>query len=309
MTQRRRFPALAGLPAGATLALLATLLVSVPYADASIGNPIKKAKEKLQKKAEEKAGVDEAAPEAVTDETIVFDDLVLELTEPRLERIAAAFNAAKSAGAGREAAVEKLNQAIDERGRHADKHADAMMEVRNKRSEIEACYGQGYSDAQDRKTQEYSQKALNDPALREKFMKAAMQHNEAAARGDSAAIKAINEVLMSETVIGREDSLAVRKQCGPLPPPTQAEIKMVELDKKVAALTEDLRVIDRNVAAAQAKEVQMEKEQFAMATERIQMYLAWKRYKSKSTPSPRGFTQEEIDAMEKHLAELLAAMK
>ncbi|HEU4334562.1 MAG TPA: hypothetical protein VFT32_08730 [Candidatus Eisenbacteria bacterium] len=309
MIQTPGRPTAAGLLGGAGIALFAMLVVAAPPADAGIGNPIKKAKEKLQKKAEEKAVVDEATPEAITDETVVFDDLVLELTEPRLERIAAAFHAAKEAGAGREAAVEKLNQAINARGEHQDKHADAMMEVRNKRGEIEACLHEGYQEAQDRKTEEYSRKALNDPAIREKFMQVAMKQNEAAARGDSAAIKEINAVLMSETMIGHEDSVAVQKKCGPVPPPTPAEIKMADLDKQVAARTEELRVIDMKVAEAQAKEVQMEKEQFAMATERIQMYLAWKRSKSKSTSSPRGFTQEEIDAMEKHLAELQAAMK
>lgn len=311
MTQRQRITPAARPLGGAGLALLATIFLMTPSADAGIGNPIKKAKEKLQKKVEQKVDPAEAdaAPEAITDETVVFDDLVLELTEPRLERIVAAFNAAKAAGTGREAAVEKLNQAINERGQHQDKHADAMMEVRNKRGEIEACYEEGYREAQDRKTEEYSQKAMNDPAIREKYMKAAMQHNEAAARGDSAAIKAITETVMAETMIGHDDSVAVRKRCGPLPPPTPAEIKLAELDKKVAALTEDLRAIDMKVAEAQAKEVQMEKEQFAMATERVQMYLAWKRWKTKSTSSPRGFTQEEIDAMEKHLAELQAAMK
>jgi uncharacterized coiled-coil protein SlyX len=291
----------------ACLVLIAACLVTTTHARAGIGNPLKKVKEKIAEKV--KPAEQEAEPETISNETIVFDDVTLELTNARLDRIVAAFKAAKAAGTGRPAAVERLNKAMEERGQLYDKHGEAIQELERKRGDIEVCYHDGYNEAQDRKTQEYSQKALTDPAIREKFMRVAQEQNAAAAGGDSAAIAKINAVLYSEMLPSSEDSAAVRKKCGPKPPITPAETRIAALDKVIAAQTEEIRTIDMNIAKAQAKELQMKEDQFAAAMERIQVYMAWKNYKSGSKPqSPRGFTPEELDALEKHLEELRGSL-
>lgn len=284
---------------------LGTALVAAPLpARAGIGNPLKKAKEKATQTIE---GTQPAKVEAGG---VVFDDVVLELSEERVGRIVAAFQAAKAAGAGRAAAVEKLDKANEERGKTWEKNGEAVMELQRKRGEIEVCTQDGYREAQDKKTAEYAQRALSDPALRDKYMRAAQQYNEAAAKGDSAAIAKAQAVVLSEALISHEDSVAVQKRCGPVPPMTPPEVKLAELDREIAARNDEIRGIDKKVAEAQAQQVQMTGEQFAMASERIQMYLAWKKAatQSKNPPVLRGFTQEEIDAMEKRLAELRAAL-
>lgn len=138
----------------------------------------------------------------------------------------------------------------------------------------------------------------------------AQQYNEAAAKGDSVAIAKSQAAVLEEAVISSEDSAAVRKQCGPMPPLSPPEVKIAGLDREIAARNGEIREIDKKVAEAQAEHGGMNEEQFAMATERIQMYLQWKNAasKSKSPPVLRGFTQEEVDAMEKRLQELLAAL-
>ena len=278
------------------------LVTSYP-ARAGIGNPLKKAKEKVAQIAHPEEATD------VDDDTVVFDDLVLELTDARLDRIVAAFKASEAAGAGRAAVVEKLNKATDEHGKLWEKHSEAIMDLQRKRGDLEVCYHDGYGEAQQRLTVEYAQKALTDPGIHEKFARAAQEHNAAAARGDSAAIEKLNAVLYSETLISHQDSVEIREKCGPMPPPTPPEVKFATLDKEIASQAEQLRSIDKKVAEAQAQDVQMNQEQFAMATERIQMYLAWKKSsQAKSTPVLRGFTQEEIDALEKHLEGLRAAL-
>lgn len=271
---------------------------------AGIGNPLKKAKEKATQT------IEGTQPAKVETGEVVFDDVVLELTDERIGRIVGAFQAAKAAGTGRPAAVEKLNKATEERGKLWEKNSAAIMELQRKRDDLETCYHDGYQEAQEKKTAEYSQKALSDPAIREKFTRAAQEYNAAAAKGDSVAIAKAQAVLYSETLISSEDSLAVRKKCGPMPPQSPPEVRLAELDKDIAARNEEIRVIDKKVAEAQAKQVQMTGEQFAMASERIQMYLAWKKAasQSKNPPVLRGFTQEEIDAMEKRLEELRAAL-
>ena len=134
------------------------LVTTIP-ALAGIGNPLKKLKEKIT----EKAAPQEEAEEAIGDDTVVFDDVVIELTDARLDRIVAAFKASKAAGTPRPAAVEKLNRATEERGTLWEKHGEAIMELQRKRGDLDVCYHDGYQEAQERKTQEYSQKALSDP--------------------------------------------------------------------------------------------------------------------------------------------------
>lgn len=293
------------LPGLALLLLAAVALTAASPASAGIGNPLKKAKEKLAKMA----APDPAAP--VGDDTVVFDEAVLELTDERVARVVRAFNAAKSAAAGRAAHVEILNKTTDERGNLWEKHSEAIMELERKRGDMDTCYRDGYHEAQEQLTAEYSQKVLTDPAIREKFARAAMENNAAAAKGDSTAIAKINAVLMSETIISAADSAAVRKKCGAMPPITPNEVKLEELDKKIASENEQIRDIDKKVSDDQAKELQMDREQFGNAMDRIAAYRAWKRAAtsgSKSPPILRGFTQEEIDALEKHFEELEGAL-
>lgn len=290
----------------AALAFITACLVTATPAFAGIGNPLKKLKEKIT----EKATPQEEPGEAIGDDTVVFDDVVVELTDARLDRIVAAFKAAQVAGTPRPAAVEKLNKAMEERGNLWEKHGEVIMELERKRGDLDVCYHDGYQEAQERKTQEYSQKALSDPAIRDKFMRAAQEHNAAAARGDSTATAKLNAVLYSEMLPTSADSLEIRKKCGQMPPPTPAETKVAALDKEIAAQTEAIRAIDVKIADAQAKELKMKSEQFAMAMERIQVYMAWKSWKSKNSETKplRGYTQEELDALEKHLEELRGAI-
>ena len=301
MTRRPTTLAWTRLLRTAAIAFFAACLVTATPAPAGIGNPLKKMKEKIAQKVTPQ----EVAGEVIGDDTVLFDDVVVELTDARLGRIVAAFKAAKSAGTGRPAAVEKLNKAMEERGNLWEKHGESIMELQRKRGDLNVCYHDGYQEAQERKTQEYSQRALTDPALLAKFARAAQEHNAAAASGDSTATAKLNAVLYSEMLPSSADSLEIRKKCGAMPPPTPAETKIAALEKETTAQTEAIRTIDIQIADAQSKELKMKSEQFAMAMERVQVYMAWKSWKAESKPkSPRGFTPEEIEALEKHLEEL-----
>lgn len=286
-----------------TVAVVCALSFATPSsALPGVGGLAKKAKEK----AARAAGVKEEA--AVGDNTVVFDDEVVELTDDRLGSVIAAFQKAKAASAGRPALVEKLNKVSEERGDLWEKQSEAIMEVQRKRGDVEICLHDGYREAQDRRTKEYTDNALTDPTIREKFTKIAQEYGAAAANGDSVAIKKAQEAMLAVAGPTHEDSLSVRKKCGPVPPPLPAEGKIAEMDKRIAALTGEIRAIDAKVSEAQAEGGGMESQQFAIATERIQMYLSWRGSKSYSKSATRGFTQEEIDALEKRLEELRAAL-
>jgi hypothetical protein len=289
--------------------LLAVIVVALSLSTPAsalpgIGGLAKKAKEKAAKAA----GVEDKEAAVAGDNNVEFDEDILELTDARLDRVIATFKKASAAATGRPALAAKMDKTTEERVKLWDKEGDAVMAMQNKRDDIKGCYEQGYREATDRRMQEYSQKALTDPTIREKFTRIAQQHNAAAAAGDSAAIKAAQEGMHSVMLATPEDSATVRKNCGPIPSRMGAEDKLDALDKQIASLAEQIRQIDEKVSEAQAEGGGMERHQFAMAAERIQMYLAWRKSKSYSKSSTRGFTKEEIEAMEKRLEELVAAL-
>jgi hypothetical protein len=319
------------------LAPIAAILASVSLlsfdasAIAGIGNPLKKAKEKLQKAAEKKAGVESPADGA--DEPVVFDDVVLELTDARLERILTTFRKAAAAGAGRPALVEKRGKLLEEREQIWEKYDDKIMDLQRKRGDIETCQHDGFNEAQERRAREYSQRALTDPALLEKFKNLAAQNNAAAAQGDSAAQARLNAGMMAEILPTSEDSAAVRRKCGPIPARTPQENRMDAIDKEVASIDDQLRRIDERVAEAQSKEGGLDRDQWGMAIERIQMYLSAVRSAKgggsggggsssgngsdsgggssgggASANSPRGFSEEELKALEGRVSELRGAL-
>lgn len=285
----------------AVLICATALAVAVP-ARAGIGDFAKKAKDK----AAQAVGKKEQA--AAGDNKVVFDDVILELTGERLDRVVAAFKASSAASAGRPELVKKVNQASDERHAVLEKNAEKIQSTRQKRDEVELCLHDGYLEVQNQRAEEYREKALTDPALRDRFMRAAQEHNAAAARGDSAAIQSLQATLLAEVLPTREDSARVQQKCGPVPPRLPAEDRLDALDKQIASLSEQIRGIDEKAAEAQAEAGGMNRQQFAMATERIQMYLDWRGSKSYSKSATRGFTPGEIEALEKRLEQLRAAL-
>ena len=246
------------------------MLAAPSLSHAGLGDLMKKAKEKAQQAVAPKP----SSPEATVDEKPVFDEVTVELTPERLDHIVAAFESAAEAGTGRPALVEKLNQARDERNKLMEKNEQAIIAVRNKRGDLEVCYHDGYHEISDRKMKDYSQRALSDPALRDKYAKAAAKYNAAAAQGDSTAIAKLNEIMMGEMLPSPADSAEVRKKCGPMPPLTAAEQKLLDLDKQTASHEEQIRAIDDKVAEAQAKTGGLTPQQWGKALERIQAFLA-----------------------------------
>jgi predicted nucleic acid-binding Zn-ribbon protein len=279
------------------------LLAAASPAHAGLGDMMKKATDKATKAATQKATP--AAP----CKAVEYDDVTLELTNDRVEHILAAFKAAGDAGAGRPALVEKLNKVNEERGALWDKHGETIQATRSKRDDIKTCYHDGYQAAQERRTEEYTKRAMTtDPALLAKYQRAAAENNAAAAKGDSAALSRIMQVMHEETAPTPEDSLKVKKECGPLPPQSAAEAKVDALDKETTSLNDQIARVDENVAKAQSKAGGMGDQQWAAALERIRAYLGWKQSNPSSKSPPCGFNGAEFQALEKHAEQLRAVV-
>jgi uncharacterized membrane protein YgcG len=315
------------------IALVAIATIAPPTL-AGIGNPLKKAKEKAEQTVNPKE--EAKAKDQPCKDTVVFDDVTLELTDARVSRIVAAFQAASTAGAGRPALVEKLNRLQEERGEIWQKHAEAIMDLQRKRGDVESCIHDGLQDATERRGQEYKNKALSDPVLLQKYSDAAQKYGAAAAQGDTTAQRVMNDILASELAPTREDTVAVKRKCGPIPSESKEEARVNQLDREIAATNEEIRKIDDRIAKEQAKALQMNPQQFATALERIRGYRGQPASKSKSSgsgsksgdsrsgsndsgdggsgssgseassgpPSQCGYTEVELIALQKHIEEL-----
>ena len=276
--------------------LLLALVVSA--AEARIGIP-RKVKDTVTKSADKKT-----TPQA-SEEPVVFDDVTLELTEARLAEIMSICERIQKLSSGRPGLVAEVDKANEERSKFREKNDPKMQALRDKRSEIEACRHDAFSEIRDRKTKDYSERALTDPALREKYQKAAMQYNAAAAQGDSVAIQKLNEVMYSEILPSKEDSAGVDRKCGTVPSTSPEEKKLEALDKAVADAQQKVADLDAKIATEVAStKGSMTRGQWAMAVERIQMYLA---KKANSKGDPAGYSDEEIKALDQSLDDLKKA--
>ena len=324
------------LRSAATLAVAGFWLVAIAApADAGIGNPLKKAKEAAEKEAQKAVPKTETQAPAAPEEQLVFDDVTLELTEARLAAIENAFQKAGEIGAPRPGLVEKRNKASDEMNKIQSESGEKITHLEQKRDEVEGCYQQGYEQARERRTQEYSQRVMSDPKLYEKFKNIAAENNAKAAQGDSAAIAKAQAGILEEFLPTHDDSVQIRQKCGTRPPESPEEKRLAELEKELKSLDAQIQQLDENVAKSQAKESGMNGQQWGMALERIQMYTGGptsgsgssgggKKKKgdssgdsgsgsgsgsssassgsgsSSASSSRKGFTEEEVKALERH---------
>jgi hypothetical protein len=307
-------------PVFAALVTCGAAILALPVAHAGIGDLMKKAKDKASQ-----AVTGKPAPATAADGQVQFDEVTVELTAPRLDKIVQALQKTQAANTARAELVAKLDKLQAERQQVFDKNQKQIEGDRNKRDEAQGCYEHGYQQKASQKMEEFAKRRLSgDPTLVAKHAQAAAQYNEAAAKGDSTAQAKLQEILNSEVMPSKEDSAEVRKACGPLPPKSAAEKKVEDLDHQIADMQDQIRKSDANASGEQAESAGLTNAQWAMAMDRIQAYVAARPVKSsgagnafglgKSSKSPsaadneaflsRSFSQAERDAMEKRLEEL-----
>jgi hypothetical protein len=281
---------------------IAALVLAAP-AHAGLGDMMKKAKDKALQTTGKKVEAESPAADAKC--KVEFDEVTLELTDARVQGILAAFKTAGDAGAGRPAMVDTLNQLQEERNALWDKSGEAIQKAQSKRMDVESCYHAGYQDASGRRAKEFSQRALSDPKLMEKFSKLAQENNAAAAKGDTAAMKRMNDAMLAEYVPTPEDSAQVRKQCGPVAPKSAAEARVEQLDGLIRGMEDRIAKLDEKVAKEQSRQRGMDGQQWFMALERIHMYMGWKDSHAKNKgDAPCGLTVAETQVLDKYRDQL-----
>lgn len=290
--------------AAALAAAVLAVAVLVAPAHAGLGDMMNKAKKALGTSVTPKSP-EGAAASGGSGKVPEFNDVVLELTEARVAKIAEALKLDGPADQKR-AALQKQQESVrDQMSAIQDKYGHEMDVARNKRDEVEDCYGRVLGPLQEQHEKEMQQKMMSDPALQKQMMELSQQMAKAQSAGDMETVKRLQDKLAGMAGNTHADTLAAQQKCGSIPPPHPQQAKLDALEKQSAALDEQMRGVDDGLRADHEKISGLNSAQFAMAQERLEMYLA----ASQGGKKAGGVTENEAKAIEAHRAELEAVLR
>jgi len=304
---------------GISFAVVVSLGLPFHHASAQIGGLVKRATKKAADQQVEKQvdkRVDAAAP-SDPGAPPRFDDVTVELTNNRISQIIRGLSAGRAVldGAngspGRATLVTRRDDAARKSAELSQSNAKAFDAYYQKRDASERCRNDAISASRDKKQaaaeqrqKEFQQKAMSDPAFREKAMAVAQKIAAAQQKGDTAEMKRLMTEMGGVADDPKADSLAADKVCGPAPAKPAAMAQVEQLDAQAKTLSEQIRQLEEKSADTEVKESGLNERQFHMARERIEAYLSAVKYKSQ----PRAFSAGELQALGARRADLEQVM-
>lgn len=243
----------------------------------------------------------QAAGAAKSDEPVKFDNVVLEITPDRVNKLLAGRRAAKPMADGPNgpgAIQARIAQVGTRQSEIYEKEVEAINEWDEERRDHERCVADAIVALQDQRGP-----TLPDPATMTQLAQLAQALAAAQARGDTTEVRRIAEAVDKlKAKSTRADSLAAEKQCGKAPAPSGLVKEYLDAFVVLDTLAQRLRASEDSIRAVEARASGMETRQSAMLCERIKLYLEQlKTQKEKLT----GFTEAEL----KTLANLTQAIK
>lgn len=290
------------------VAACGALLLALPaVAEAQLGGLVRKAAEKaIEKKTSQPGerttdpGGRRRAASSASCRQVTFDATTVELTPQRVDGIVKALQAARATPNGQKRDALVARRAAAEARLQELENDESIRGAEHSHEEWESCRGGAFGEIQQRKMQQ-----AGNEALAVKYMQVMREHQEkisaAMVAGDSVRAKALQDstILIYSRVIPitGADSQAVARKCGKPPRIPQAKIdERDSLRTAVRELGDEIRELDDADEAAVRKASGMTAAQFAMARERLTMFV-----KGGVTC---GFTQGEADAITAKKAEL-----
>lgn len=286
-------------PTAVALALLAVLAFP-SESRAQLGGLVRKAADAAARKAGDESGLNAA----LEGENVTYTDVVLELTPERVDKLIAGFNAGKAKLAGRPALVNKRDAAADRLSTLIDRSGKDIDALRDRRNQVENCRSEAFGEIEDTKTDALPARVMSDPALMQKMQDLAMRLGEAQMKGDTATLAKLNREIKALSAPTAADSAAVTTKCGPVPPPSPAELQIKALQDEVTSLDQQIRSLEESAAQAATSASGMNAKQYPVARERVEMWLS--RLKSNSKQS--GMSGNELKALYDRRADIEKAM-
>lgn len=265
-----------------SLAAFAVTLLHPGRADAQLGGLLKKK-------------LNQAAAGPMVGEPVKFDDVVLEITADRVNKLISAKRAAKQFAegpTGPQAYAAKV-QALD-----AQQVAIYSKEVNNinaleaRQQARERCLDSAFTALKDNAQRHTTPQSMNDPAM-QKMMQLAQQVAMAQARGDTATVRKLYAQLEKMKEPTKADSLAAQAACGPVPAPSAIVKQWLDLKAQLDSLRPLEAAAQDSVQAIEARISGMNARQSAVFCERIKQYVQYLKTKQKQGT----FTDDELKTM------------
>ena len=282
------------------LVIVATLLIAIPPAPAGIRDMVKSAKDKAVQKTGLKPAANPARPGAVPE----FDDRVLELTDVRIGQLLKGLKAGAAFTADLPRLVARQQALNEEMMKLNDTHGTAISDYTQKRDAQKDCFKSALEESQKKQFQDMMQQGVANPALLQKMAELGVRFNDAQMKGDTAAVRLITAEMEAMNAYTPADSLAARKKCGAPPPPLPAFLRLEAARSELGAVDERIRDMNLKVREVQLDASDLTGDQFAIAIDRVTLYLA----AVKQNETPQGFSPTELQALAANQSALASAI-
>ncbi len=262
-------------------AFLALVLLLPGHAEAQLGGLIKKK-------------VSQATAGPMVGEPVKFDNVTLEITPDRINKLIAAKRAAKqfADGPNGPGAYEAKIEALDaQQAAIYQKQVGNINGLEAKQQERERCLDSAFSALRD-KANARTPQSLNDPQM-QKFMQMSQQMAMAQARGDTAEVRKIIALLERMKQPTRADTLAAQNACGPVPVQSPIIKQWYDLKAQLDSLAKQKAAADDSLRAMEQRLSGMDARQSAVFCERTKAYIAQLKTKQKQG----AFTDDELKTM------------
>lgn len=278
------------------------LAIATTPASAQLGGLMKKARDRVA------PGVaPAAAPAAMGAQPAAFDDVIVELDDARVARVIAGLQAGRkdaAAPGGRAALVARRDAAANQAGDLANAHGSAIDAHNRQRWSVDRCRNDAFQARHEARNAQLQHRAGTDPAFRQQMMDLSIKAAQVQASGDSVAFARILTQVRAMSGEGRADTVAVDAKCGPAMATHAIDAQIAALQAQVAQFDDQIRAMDDAAATAEADAAGMNVRQFAMARERIQLFLA----RLKASSAQQGFSPAELAALGRQAAVLEGLM-
>lgn len=263
-------------------ALLLLALLLPDNAEAQLGGLVKKK-------------VNQATATAQGGGPVKFDDVVLEITPDRINKLIAAKRAAKQYADGPNGpqAYEAKVESVD--ARQAAIYSKEVNNINNleaKRQERERCLDSAFTALKDKAQSRMTPQSMNDPQM-QRMMQLSQQVAMAQARGDTTTVNKIIAQLEKMKEPTKADTLAAWKACGPLPATTAIIQQWLDLKAQLDTLRTLRAAAEDSVRARERRISGMDTRQSAVFCERIKQYVEYLKKKQQA----QGFSDDELKTM------------
>lgn len=279
------FASIARHPSPRRTVVLAAFLFTAPLvltpasAEGQISALAKKAASKLAKQSVEASGV--------TAESPTFDNTILELDETRSQSMLVGLQAARTYtapdGATRAVLLQRAGAAHERRNALLQQHEAEQLQWQSENERVTRCTSGTLDSLQKVKSAEIEKKARAlassaDPMnarVMQDIMKATAKAQQLMAAGDTAgAIEVQRALARSQGIDPAQDSVRAAKRCGQPPKVPAWQREAESLLASADEMMQQARLLDEQAASAGAKAAGMSTQQFAIARERIEAYVA-----------------------------------